>query len=209
MIHPVIDFIFGNIVRLFIRKVYGLRNLPSEPYVLAANHDSYLDPFVIYFTLIKNGLKHKIHWLALKGRFWKFFGNRLARDWAGCVPLDEGKKKALRDLISLLKKGDNVALFPSGARSVDGNITKGRTGVARIALAVKVPIIPVGIIGTYEIAPGNRLLPHLKRAEVKYGKPMYFDKYYGKRVTKKMLHEITDKVMLEVARLTGKRYERK
>jgi 1-acyl-sn-glycerol-3-phosphate acyltransferase len=194
---------------LFVRKVYGIENLPkSGGFILAANHDSYLDPFIIMASLISS-INHRVHWLAMKGRFWDFFGDRISRNWSGCVPLDEGKEKALKELTEFLKKGDSVGIFPGGPRSPDGNLTKGKTGISRLVLGAKVPVIPVGLIGTYEIAPKERLIPRLKRADVKIGKPMYFKKYYNKKVTKKILIEIVDEVMKEIARLTKKRYNPK
>lgn len=206
-VHPILGNTLGALLRLFVNKVEGLENIPSDkPFILASNHDSYLDPFLIY-AAITNKINHKLHWLAMKGRFWRIFGERISHDWIGCVPLDQGKKKAVRELISLLKKGENVGIFPGGPRSPDGNLTRGKTGVSRLALGAKVPVIPVGMVGTYKIAPRDRLIPKLKRANIKIGKPIYFDKYHNKRVTKKLLIDIVNKVMRAIARLIGKRYE--
>jgi 1-acyl-sn-glycerol-3-phosphate acyltransferase len=174
---------------------------------VAANHDSYLDPFLIDAALYSK-INQKIHWLAMMGRFWKVFGDKIAHDWIGCVPLDQGKKRALNELASFLRKGENVGIFPGGPRSLDGSLTRGRTGVARLVLKTKAPVIPAGLIGTYEIAPRDKIMPRLKRAEVKFGKPIHFDRYYSKRVTKKLLVQITDDVMVEIARLSKKRYHR-
>lgn len=206
MIYPLpLIFIF-KLANLFVRSIKGLWNVPKEPFIVASNHESYLDPFIVTGTLLPR-LNKKVNWLAMKGRFWKIFGDRISRGWAGCVPLNGGKKRALNELTSLLKKGELVGIFPGGPRSLDGNLTEGKTGISRLVLGAKVPVIPMGLIGTYEIAPRERIIPKLKRADVKIGKPIYFDKYYNKKVTEKLLKEMVDKVMKEIARLTKKRYE--
>ncbi len=211
MIHRGFNSTLGNFLRLFVRKVNGLDNVPENgPYIIASNHDSYLDPLIIDAVFYRK-INQKIHWLAMKGRFWNIFGERIARKWAGCVPLDEGKKKALKELTNLLIKGDNVGIFPGGPRSLDGNLTEGKTGISRLVLGARVPVIPVGLTGTFDIAPRNKLIPKLKRTDVNIGKPIYFTTYFGKYFdrphTKRMLKEIVDKVMREIAKLTGRRYD--
>ncbi len=206
MIYQLPVYLVIKSTMLFVRKVEGLGNIPKGPFIVASNHESYLDPFIVTGTLMPK-LQKKVHWLAMKGRFWKIFGDRISGGWAGCVPLNGGKKKALNELTSLLKNGEVIGIFPGGPRSLDGNLTEGKTGISRLVLGAHVPVIPMGLIGTYEIAPRERLIPKLKRADVKIGKPMYFDKYYNKKVTEKLLKEMVDKVMREIARLTKKRYE--
>ena len=207
--HPYLEYSIGALFRLFVRKVHGAENIPvNKPFILAANHDSFLDPLIIYASVNKY-IDKPVHWLAMKGRFWGYFGDLIAHDWIGCVPLDQGKDKALSELVDLLRNGDKVGIFPGGPRSPDGSLTRGKTGISRLVLGARVPVIPVGLIGTFNIAPRERVIPHLKRAEIKFGKPMYFDKYYKKRVSKKMLREIVTEVMKGIGKLTKKRYKYK
>lgn len=205
MIYPFADKTFFALVRLFIRKVDGINNLPKAPFILAANHDSYLDPLLIGSVVVPK-IGKQMHYLAMKGRFWNIFGDFISRKWAGCVPFDEGKKKAIKELIRLLKKGDMVGIFPGGPRSADGNLTRGKTGAVRLALAAKAPIVPLGLIGTYGIASGEKLIPRFKRADMKFGKPIFYDKYYNKKITKKLLRNLTNSLMEEIAKLINKKY---
>jgi len=204
MVWPVIKRTLFPISRLFIRHHTGLEHLPKPPFILAANHESYLDPFLI-LSLVVPKINKKIHYIVMKGRFWDFFGDRLSREWAACVPVDEGKKKAVKELEKVLKKGSCVGIFPGGARSLDGNLTKGKTGAVRLALNANVPIVPVGIIGAYEIAPKNQLIPKLKRCELKFGKPIYLKK--PKKITHALLRKHTTTLMKTIAKLIGKKYK--
>ena len=75
-----------------------------------------------------------------------------------------------------------------------------------MALAAKVPVIPVGLIGTFEILPKGKAIPKLKRAIMNIGKPMYFNKYYKKKITARLLRKITDNIMKEIAKLCKQEY---
>jgi 1-acyl-sn-glycerol-3-phosphate acyltransferase len=106
--------------------------------------------------------------------------------------------------IPVLKAGDLVAVYPEGTRSPDGRLYRGRTGVARLALAAGVPVIPVGVIGTDRVQPIGNLMPKLgPKVEVKFGKPMDFT---GRTADSAGLRSITDEVMAEIQKLTGQEY---
>ncbi len=100
-----------------------------------------------------------------------------------------------------------IAIYPEGTRTLTGKLQKAKTGVARLALAARVPVVPIGLIGTFEIMPKGQNYPNLKRATVNIGRLMYFDKYYGKENDKKTLRLVTTKIMKEIAKLSGQRYE--
>jgi len=197
-----IAFIF---IGPFIKRTDGKKNIPKKgPFIIVANHNSYLDPFIIYKVVYPH-INQKIHFLAMKGRFWDKFGDKISRG-VGCIPLDEGKEKALNEMESLLNQGKVVALFPGGPRSLDGSLPKGRTGAVRLALATNALILPIGIIGAYEIAPRDNLIPKLKRCEVKIGKPISIKT--KKEITKRLLHHLTDKMMMEITKLSKEDYKK-
>lgn len=194
-----LNFTLSPIIRLYIRKVHG--KIPQGPFIIVANHESYLDPFFMLATFFPR-IPKKIHFLANRGRFWSRFGNKFSHDLAGCVPLDKGHgQEALDELQDWLKKGDLVALFPGGARSLDGNMTQGHTGAVRLSMASKVPILPVGIVGAFEIAPRNNLIPRFRRAEIFIGKPLHLI-----HSTKK-IEDNTRIMMKEISKLCNKKYD--
>lgn len=208
MVYPIAKRIIPPITRLWIKKVNGLENVPkNKNFIVAANHESYMDHFFILCTLIPY-LNKKIHFLSKKEHFnnpLKFTWHK----WAGAIPLDRqaGGKNALRWAINALKQGKIIAIHPEGTRTLTGKLQKGKTGIARLVLAAHVPVLPVGIIGTFEILPKGKYIPKFKRGSINIGKLMYFDKYYNKKITSKLLREITDKIMKEIARLSKQKYE--
>src|SRR4051794_32983946 len=127
----------------------------------------------------------------------------------GAIPVERrGGRAALAALdsaIPVLKGGDAVVVYPEGTRSPDGRLYRGRTGVARLAVAAGVPIIPVGSLGTQKIQPIGQPYPMLFRGRpiVKIGKPIDVT---GRADDRTSLRALTDEVMAEIQKLTGQEY---
>lgn len=191
-----------------IKDIKGLANVPKTgAFILASNHASYLDPIIIPSIFVKH-FKRKVHYLGKKELFepwiWKKIHNA-----AGTIPIDKKgrNKKALENALDALKQGKIIGIFPEGGRTKTGKLCRGKTGAARLALWSKVPVIPVGIKGSYELWPVHQRIFKFKKAiYIHIGKPMFFNKYYNKKVTKKLLRSITTKIMEEIANLLRQKY---
>jgi len=207
MVYPITKKTILPIIRLWIKEVNGMKNIPEEgAFIIAANHESYMDHLIIASTFICH-LDKKVHFLSKKEHFDNVF-KKAWHTYAGAIPLDRktGGKEALIWAVKALKKGKIIAIHPEGTRTLTGKLQRGKTGIARLALAAKVRVIPVGLIGTFEILPKGKNIPKLKRAIMNIGKPMGFDKYYNKTITKKLLRKITNEIMKEIARLCNQKY---
>ncbi len=208
MVHAIIKRTIIPIIKLWIKKINGLNNIPSDRnFIVAANHSSYLDHLVISSIIIVN-LNKKVYYLAKKEHFDTFF-QRLWHTYVGAIPIDRqaGGKEAIETAVRYLKNNKVIGIYPEGTRTLDGKLQRAKTGVARLALAARVPVLPVGLIGTFEILPKGKSIPRFKRATVNIGKLMYFDEYYGKENNKKAIRLVTTKIMKEIAKLCKKRYE--
>jgi 1-acyl-sn-glycerol-3-phosphate acyltransferase len=197
----------GPIIRLMFRpKVKGLENVPAEgPVILAANHQSFLDDFILPLVL----KKRKATILAKADYFDKWYTGWFFKA-AGCVPVRrEGGSAsiaALQTAVDALKEGKLVALFPEGTRSPDNRLYRGKTGVARIALEARAPVIPVAIVGTYQLWPYDKKLPKAGRTEIRFGKPLHFDRYFATPTDRFALRSVTDEIMYEIMLLSGQEY---
>jgi 1-acyl-sn-glycerol-3-phosphate acyltransferase len=209
MVYPIFKRTVLPIAKLFLKEIKGIENIPKKgPFIITSNHESYMDPYLILSVMIRIR-NEKIHFLAKKGPIWRVFGCKITVQWTGCVCADEGKEKALQELLSLLEKDKIIAIFIEGIAGIEGlddRLKRGKTGVVRLALKAKVPILPIGLIGTSAIAAGMNSIPKLKRAKLHIGKPIYLNKFYEKDINKKLLRELTDDVMHVISELTGKPY---
>lgn len=194
------------LIKLWVKKATGLENLPKKgAAILAANHSSYADHLIIgaYVATKVNG---RFHFLAKKEHF-----QGLQKLWhirLGAIPLDrqKGGKEALRLAVKALNEEKLIIIYPEGTRTLTGRLQKAKTGVARLTLLSKVPVIPIGLIGTFDILPKGKYIPKMQRAVINIGKPMHFPQYYNKNINKKMLDEVTFKIMKEIARLCRQKY---
>jgi 1-acyl-sn-glycerol-3-phosphate acyltransferase len=199
--------VLGPILRLRYRPVVkGLENVPdSGGAILAPNHQSFLDDFLLPLVI----RKRKVVMLAKADYFDKWWSAWFFKA-AGCVPVRrEGGSASLAALqagIDALEEGKLVGIFPEGTRSPDGRLYRGKTGVARMALEAKVPVIPVALVGTYEAWPYDKKLPSSGRVEIRFGKPLGFERHYATPADRFILRSVTDEIMYEIMLLSEQEY---
>jgi 1-acyl-sn-glycerol-3-phosphate acyltransferase len=126
------------------------------------------------------------------------------------VPIDRSGATAAEGALSAAKRilddGDLFGIYPEGTRSHDGRLYRGKTGVARLALECKVPVIPVAVVGTDVVAPPGETFGKFTRPIVRFGKPLDFSRYEGMENDRYILRSITDEIMYEIMRLSGQEY---
>jgi 1-acyl-sn-glycerol-3-phosphate acyltransferase len=144
---------------------------PKEgPVLVAANHSCFLDPWLV--TMVN---RRDIHWLTTRqwydrSWFWqKFF------DAQGVLPVQAEDPQATIDLMCRqLESGKIVGIFPEGRISYDGKVHRFRPGLSRVAARTGVPVVPVGIRGSFESLPRTRRFPRPSKISVHYGEPRVF-----------------------------------
>lgn len=200
----------GTAMRLAWRPtVEGLENVPSTGgAVFAGNHLSVADELFLGAVVPR----HIAFWAKSEYFTGAGVGGFLTRQLMvglGAIPVERaGGRAALSafdSAIPVLKAGDLVAVYPEGTRSPDGRLYRGRTGVARLAVAAGVPIIPVGVVGTDKVQPIGTPYPKpgVRGVVVRFGKPL---DHTGRPADSSTLREITDEVMGEIQKLTGQEY---
>ena len=197
----------GPILRLWYRpQITGLDNVPDDgAAIIAPNHQSFLDDFLLPLVI----RKRKVVMMAKADYFDKWYTAWFFKA-AGCIPVRrEGGSASARALtggIDALREGKLVGIFPEGTRSPDGRLYRGKTGVARMALEAQVPVIPVALVGTYEAWPYDKKLPKPGRVEMRYGKPLTFERFYATPADRFVLRSVTDEIMYEIMMLSGQEY---
>lgn len=109
---------------------------------------------------------------------------------------------------SHVRNGTLIGIFPEGTRSPHhDSMLKAFGGVAQFALKHNIPIIPVGILGTYEIMSVHDTRPHIKKiVDIKIGEPLIFSEHKGMHSDKNICSLVTHTVMKELEKLSGKKY---
>ena len=187
----------------------GIENLPRRgPAIIAANHLSFLDSFFIPLMVPRRRVTYlaKIDYFKSWKTAWFFKA-------VGQIPTERGggrkSQQSLEIALEVLHDGKLLGIYPEGTRSPDGYLYRGRTGVARLALAARVPVIPCGVVGTDEVMPKAAKMPRLwgrPKVRVRFGKPLDFSRYFDNATDRFVLRSVTDEIMYEIMRLSGQEY---
>jgi len=201
----------GPVLRVVFRpRVFGSENVPETgPAILASNHLSYADWLFMPLTLARRvtfvAKAEYFNTPGIKGWFQKGFFSG-----AGQVPIDRSGASAAEGALSAAKRvldsGELFGIYPEGTRSHDGKLYRGKTGVARLALETRVPVIPVAVVGTDVVAPPGKKFGTFTRPLVRFGRPLDFSRYEGMENDRYILRSITDEIMYEIMRLSNQEY---
>ncbi len=212
MFYWLAKYTLGVTLKLMFRPwSRGQRNLPRRgPVILASNHLSFADHFFGPLPLSR-----KVVFLAkaeyFTGRGLKGLVSRAFFSGVGQIPVDrsggQASERALRSGLRVLAEGNVLGIYPEGTRSPDGRLYKGRTGVARLALESRAPVLPCAMIGTFEFLPPGSFSPQWRvRPGVIFGTPLDFSRYYGRESDRVALRAVTDEIMQEIGKLSGQDY---
>ena len=171
-------YIVGSLLRLSYWlygrwRILGTENVPRTGGVLlAANHVSMLDPPMVGGALF--GYR-RVRFMA-KIELWSNRFGGFIMDGIMAFPVKRGTadRPTIRRTLEWLAQDDAIAIFPEGERSEDGKLQTAQPGIALLVQKSGVPVIPVAIIGTYEMWPkGSK---KLKRVPLKivFGEPIQF-----------------------------------
>ena len=166
---PVLD-VFRPFLWLLGRLLWrvrfeGVEHIPpGGPLVIAPNHLTYADPVLVCLPI-----RFPVHFMAwdalfeIPGLAWL-----IRRLRAFPVQLKTADTRSTREAVRLLRSGAAVMIFPEAGRSPDGSLQRFRPGAFRLACALKIPVLPVTILGGHEAWPPGRILPRPGRLTIIY-----------------------------------------
>ncbi len=161
--------------RLFFVTVYrcrcqGRELVPTDGGgIVVSNHQSHFDP-----VLVGMACPPRLHFLARSGLFRSVGFGLLIRS-LNAIPVERDGLglEGLRETIRRLKAGKFVLVFPEGTRTPDGELHAIKPGLATVAKRAGVPIVPVALVGAFEIWPRQQHLPNTEGwLEIVFGEPI-------------------------------------
>jgi 1-acyl-sn-glycerol-3-phosphate acyltransferase len=197
-------------IRMMMRVDWrGQEHIPADgAMILAANHLSYMDIFAV--SLFADSARRYPVFLGKSTLFTiPVLGYVLAR--LGQLPVYRGRADAalvLKEAELVARSGACVIFYPEGTvtRDPDKWPMVARTGVARLALETRAPVIPVAHWGAQEILPYGSYRPRLwprKTVKIIAGPPVDLSEFAGQQLTPRLLRAATAKIMKDVAALVG------
>ena len=157
-------------------KVRGRENLTKQQsYVFVSNHQSVFDVFLIYGYL---GVPVK--WMMKVGLFKIPLVGAACRS-AGFIFVDnstpQAAKRSIEEAKRRLKDGASLVAFPEGSRSKNGKMGRFRKGAFQVAIEQHLPIVPLTLIGPFEVMQRGTLNIHPHRLEMVIHPPVFVDDY--------------------------------
>ncbi len=173
-------------------RVRGKEHFPrSGPCLIVANHSSYLDPVVVGCACPR-----RVYFVAKEELFRNpvaaFFLKQL-----GAFPLRRGEKDAaaIKRVLSLLREGKVVCLFPEGTRN-QGEILDFKPGVVKLLVKAGVPVVVAGIRGTFESFPRGRSFPKPFPITVNFSLPLFLDSEGPEAVEEKVKSKMKELIQV-------------
>ncbi len=170
LVYRIVRAVLVPFFKLYFRmQAISCDHIPTEGgAIIAANHRSFLDPFVIGACA-----RRPLYFVAKKELFSKPWQAWLLSS-LGAFPVDRGNAddETIITAKAILARGEIVLMFPEGTRIRPGTLGKPKRGVGRLVLETGVPVIPVAITGTEAVRRGWRIRPH--KVRVRAGAPLRF-----------------------------------
>jgi long-chain acyl-CoA synthetase len=154
---------------VFDLKIYGRQRLGPGSYILCPNHGSFLDGFLL-FAAVPQALRTRLHFLGYNN----YFDGPVVKDIAKymhVVPVNSARHliPAMQVSADILRQGGALGIFPEGARTLTGELRPFKKGVAVLAQAAGVPLVPVYIHGSYRAWGPNTRYPRPHPIQISFG----------------------------------------
>lgn len=170
--------LIGPLLAWFVRgpAVSGLEYLArlDGPFLICPNHSSHVDSSTLRLALGPH-FRRKLAIAAAADYFWRTRRLAFVASWLGSFPFNRsgrGGTDSLKAIEDLLAAGWGVLVYPEGTRSRTGEIGNFHAGVGLVAVRTGCPVVPVRIVGAWNVLPPGARWLRRGRVEVHFGEPL-------------------------------------
>ncbi|WP_297493170.1 AMP-binding protein [Persephonella sp.] len=174
----------------FSLEVEGQENIPDPPFIMAPNHQSFLDGFLLISAVPDKKLED-LYFLAEEIYFPEGIRKKIGKIFhVLTVNINKDLKGSLLKTASLLREGKSVVIFPEGARTRDGNLLPFKKAFGILSKQLNIPVVPVVIKGAFEAFPIGSKFPNPHKIKIKFLKPIYPEKKDIEQIVAETYEEI-------------------
>ena len=193
--YPFLFKLGRSLLRIFFRlynraEIECAENLPEKPFILAPNHASYVDAFLIA-ALLPERFARDLYFLGEEAYFRNPITSLFGK-LAHVITVNVNKKlrESLQKTAQALKEGKVVVIFPEGARTRTGELLEFKKGIAILSKELDIPVVPVGLVGTYEALSIHDRFPKPVKLKVRIGRPIYPEGKSYEDITRLLREEV-------------------
>ena len=178
MLHYAIRSLAALLLRGWMRiyhrlRIDGRENLPADgSFVLVCNHTSHLDTLAMLCAIELRRIHRAFPAAAADYFFSSVPRSAISAILINALPFDRKLKGAesLRVCAELLANPGNILiLFPEGTRTTSGDLGRFRSGIGRLVVGTRVPVIPCHLDGGFRAWPKGKLVPRPRRLHLRIG----------------------------------------
>ena len=194
MVYTFVRFIVNVCISCIYKfEVQHKERIPhSGAIIICSNHIHWIAPIV----LACKGTKRTVHFLG-KAELFKNKAFAWLLKHLNVISIKRGQSDigAIKNSLTVLKENHTLGIFPEGTRVKEGEEKKAEAGLAMLAIKSKALVIPIGISANYKIG---------SKVTVNIGEPISLESYYGKKVPKEKMEEISEDIMNQVRKLVSR-----
>lgn len=187
-------YALGKLIAIFANKLWfnitfkGKENIPVyKSMIVVPNHVSMYDP-----VAVATQIRQTVHFIGKKELYDQNWFVRTIMKLVYMIPVDRSSVSlaSMRQVLNVLKQKGTIGIFPDGTRVRNGKARpKPMDGFVVFALKAQVPILPVHIEGDFKFRG---------KVTITYGKLIYLDEYYGKKLKREEINRLGQKIMDEI-----------
>jgi len=173
LLKPIVASVRRFFRLFFTIEAQGLENIPEGPCIIAPNHESKLDAFLVLSYLDKQTVKNTFSYA--KKDHVEGWARRVVASYSNVIVMDLTKdlKHSILKMAEVVKQGKKILIFPEGTRTQNGEMGPFKKTYTLLSTELNVPVLPVAISGAYEaMSSGQKKIKRGEKISLRFLQPI-------------------------------------